>query len=78
MATFMSLAILVTPYLLVRFFAAQHDRTSDPVDPAPKGTRPRRATGTGTGSQEELAWSALDDRQLTRLLINSAPRTSSE
>ncbi len=37
-----------------------------------------RGAWIDAGGQDGLAWGALDDRQLTRLLIDSAPRTISE
>lgn len=78
MSILILLVILVTPCLLIRLFAAQRDRASDPERPAQAWARPRRPTTTEPGSQDELAWSALDDRQLTRLLTTSAPPTNSE
>jgi len=39
---------------------------------------PPRPVRGGTGGPGGQSWSALDDRQLTRLLTDSAPRTTSE
>lgn len=78
MSILILLVILVAPYLLTKMFAAQHDRTSNPDRPAQFWALSRRPARTEPGSQDEVAWSALDDRQLTRLLTNSAPPTSSE
>lgn len=45
--------------------------------PQARPVPPRRVHG-GTGGPDGQSWSALDDRQLTRLLIDSAPRTTSK
>lgn len=72
------LVILWAPYLVARFLRAQRARTPTPSLPQRAwGGLPRKAQ-TDTGSQYGPAWSALDDLQLTRLLTNSAPRTSTE
>ncbi len=39
---------------------------------------PRRRARSGADIQDGQVWSTLDDHQLTRLLTDSAPRTTSE
>jgi hypothetical protein len=53
---------------------AQHARTPTPTPPQPVHAEPSRAQ-LDAGSHDGPVWSALDDRQLTRLLTDSAPRT---
>lgn len=65
------LAMLVfvwMPYLITRLL-----RTAALARVAPPG--PARSDDPG---QDGQVWTALDDRQLTRLLTDSAPRTTSE
>lgn len=63
MAALIVLVILCIPYVVASMIRARHAPTCNPSD---------------TGSQDELAWSALDDRQLTRLLTDSAPPATTE
>jgi hypothetical protein len=79
MVTFLILLILWVPYLMKRLLPdAQQTRTPiqyDTQEAAP-GRRPRARSLTD--GQDGQSWSALDDHQLTRLLTESAPRTTSE
>lgn len=64
------LAILIflwMPYLVTRLL-----RTVEPAR-----AEPPRPAGNNDPSQDEPSWSALDDRQLTRLLMDSTPPTPS-
>ncbi len=81
MDIFILLVIVGTVYAVSRLMpGAQHARTR----PHPTPTYPHQvwAEPSGAqidaGSQDGPAWGALDDRQLTRLLTDSAPRTISE
>ncbi len=79
MVILIALAILWTPYVATKLLLrARHARTPTGAHPQPACAEPPGGAETRTGSQDGAAWSALDDRQLTRLLTDSAPRTSSE
>ncbi len=71
------LAILWMPYVVRMLLRAQHARTPSSVPPQRAHVQPPLGAATDTAAQH-AAWSALDDRQLTRLLTNSAPRTTKE
>ena len=71
------LAICWTPYVVTKLLRAQHAHTPHPAGPTRAHTAPSAGADTNTGTQHG-AWSALDDRQLTRLLTNSAPRSTTE
>jgi hypothetical protein len=77
MALLIVLVIFWTPYLAVKLLRAQHGRTPNGDPPQQACAQPRR-TQTNTGAQDWPAWSASDDRQLTLLLSDSAPRTITE
>jgi hypothetical protein len=64
-----------TPYVVMRLLRAQHARALSPTNPQLARTELPTGTRTGTASQDQPGWTALDERQLTRLLTNSAPRT---
>ena len=72
------LVILCTPYVLTKLLRPQHIRTPSPAYPRRPHTEPPVGAEINDGNQNTSAWSPLDDRQLTRLLTNSAPRTSPE
>ena len=72
------LVILWTPYLVMRLLHAQHARIPTTARPYGARTEPPTGVTTDATSQDEAAWSALDDRQLTRLLTDSAPRSITE
>lgn len=72
------LVILWTSYLVTTLMLrAEHAGTPTPPPPQRVRAEPSRAQ-IDAGSQERPAWDALDDRQLTRLLTDSAPRTITE
>jgi hypothetical protein len=72
------LVILGTSYAVSRLLLrAEPARTPTPTHPQQVCAEPSWAQ-IDSGSQEGPAWSALDDRQLTRLLTDSASRSSSE
>jgi hypothetical protein len=70
MVIFILFAILWTPYLLRKLSPAQRTRT--PTASRLKGAHPEPLNRFHADTRY-TAWSALDDRQLTRLLTNSAP-----
>jgi hypothetical protein len=72
------LVILCTPYVLTKLLRAQHSRTPSLAYPRRAHAEPLVGAEIDTGNQNTSAWSQLDDRQLTRLLTNSAPRTTTE
>lgn len=49
-----------------------------PIHPAQAREEVRSGATSSTGRQDGLTWTALDDLQLTRFLIESARRTDSE
>ena len=75
MAILIVLVIFWTPYLLARLLLARHARRPSPAHRQRAYAQAPSWAQTDTGSPDGLAWSALDDRQLTRLLTDSAPRT---
>lgn len=78
MVTLTVLVILWTAYAVTRLtLRAEHARTPTPTHPQPVCAEPSGAQ-IDAGSQDGPPWSALDDRQLTRLLTDSAPRTITE
>lgn len=76
MITVVLLFIVWVPYFLVRSLRAHHVRTLNENQPHSVAAMPE-AFGK-TGDEPRSAWTTLDDRQLTRLLIDSAPRTITE
>jgi hypothetical protein len=75
MATLIMLAILWSGVVTMLMLRARQVRT--PVwDGSQQGSA--EPPQSSTDGQDGQSWSALDDRQLTRLLTNSAPRTTSE
>ena len=71
------LVILWTPYVVARLLQAQHARTPTTAHPH-AAEEPQGNGASDTTNQMATAWSALDDRQLTRLLTDSAPRSATE
>jgi hypothetical protein len=79
MIILIALVILGTPYLVTRLMLrAQHARTPTAARPPQAYAGQPSGVGTDAGSQDGPAWSAVDDRQLTRLLTDSAPPTITE
>ncbi len=76
MITVVLLLIVWVPYFLVGSFRTHDVRTLNEYQPRSVAAMPE-AFGN-TGDEPRSAWTALDDRQLTRLLIDSAPRTITE
>jgi hypothetical protein len=76
MVILVALAILATPYLVARVLRTQH--ASTPRTAHPQEARAEVSGVAGSASHDGPTWSALDDRQLTRLLTNSAPRSTTE
>ncbi len=68
------LVILWTPFVVPRLvLRVEHARTPTPPHPRPVWAEPPSGAKTAFGSQPGPVWGALDDRQLTRLLTDSAP-----
>jgi hypothetical protein len=70
--------ILCTPYLVSTLLRARCDRTAGRRRLQQVGVKTPIGSKAETASADEPTWSALDDRQLTRLLIASAPRSTTE
>ncbi len=73
------IVILWMPYVM-KLSLPHAQQTQKPTrDGSPQvRAEPPRPVLCGTHSQDEQFWSALDDRRLTRLLTDSAPRTTPE
>lgn len=79
MIVLMMLVFLWMPYVITKLLpTAQQARTPTRDDSQLARVEPLRPAGCDTGGQDGQLWTALDDRQLTRLLTDSAPRTTSE
>ncbi len=73
------LLIVWVSYLVAKNLRAQPTLLSPvPARPRRTGATPPSDERLGAGGQDEPTWSALDDRQLTRLLTDSAPRTTTD
>lgn len=73
------IVIVWTPYAvpkLLQLLSVQDSST--PSSTPPRQARAEPPAGTHTFGQDVPAWSALDERQLIRLLTSSAPRTSND
>jgi hypothetical protein len=71
------LAIIWMPDLVSQL-DARRARTVSPGPPIGAQRELVFATERDTSTEDPPAWTALDDRQLTQLLTNSAPRTTNE
>ncbi len=78
MAILSVLLILWTFYAVLKPTCNQGTRTPSPAHLQPAWAEPPNGLETQAGGQDGPAWSALDDRRLTRLLIDSAPRDNAE
>jgi hypothetical protein len=79
MVTLLILLILWVPYLIKRLLPdAQQTRTPIQYDSQQAAAERQHRARSLTDGQDGQSWSALDDHQLTRLLTDSAPRTTSE
>ncbi len=68
------LVLVWTSFFLGRLvLRAEHVRVHDPAPAPPERAETPSGVSTATGGQDVLGWTALDDRQLTRLLTDSAP-----
>lgn len=78
MFTLVVLVLLWTSYAAILLWPGSHStRTPDLVLPRQARAEPSGAD-LDAASPLGPAWGALDDLQLTRLLIDSAPRTTAE
>ncbi len=79
MVNLIVLVIVWIPFVISRLLLrAQHARTLTSTPPKHVSNQPPSGLDASTGRQDEPTWSALDDRQLTRLLTDSAPRNNTE
>ncbi len=79
MTVFILLVFLFTCYPVMRLMLGAEDARTPTTGYLPQAYPGQpRGVGIDAGSRDGPAWGALDDRQLTRLLIDSAPRTISE
>lgn len=72
------LVILWASYLVPKLLRAQPARIPDLAHPQQPDAVPPAGIHSHVFSQAVPTWSALDDRQLTRLLIDSAPGTTTD
>lgn len=73
------LVIFWTPYVVTMLLRAQRARTpSSPGHPQLAHLELPIGATSDAGTQDVPGWGALDDRQLTRLLTNSAARSITE
>jgi hypothetical protein len=78
MAVFFVSLILCSPYLVMALIRARLARTRRPGRSEQGHTEPPTTVQVDAHDHAGPAWTALDDRQLTRLLIDSAPRATPE
>lgn len=77
MVILIALPVLVASWAAIHLLRRlRHARTS--VHPAQAGAEFPSGESGQSARQGELRWTALDDLQLTRLLIESARRTNTE
>ena len=76
MVILIALAVVCAPFLLTTALRARRARA--PHAEVVNEGHAEVGTVTGIASYDRPTWSALDDRQLTRLLISSAPRSTTE
>ena len=65
--------VLLLPFVVNKLLGAHHARTPSLAPPQAAPLVLPIPTQADTGDRDMSAWSALDDRQLTRLLMDSAP-----
>jgi hypothetical protein len=65
-------------FAITRLLHAQRAHIPTLLWPAQVHAVPPVETEAVIGGQQDAAWDVLDDRQLTRLLTNAAPRTVTE
>lgn len=68
------LMILWMPFVEAKLLPATHASTSPFANARSAAARPRNPVGAETITDDGPVWSALDDRQMTGLLTNSAPK----
>ena len=79
MVIVIALVVFGTPCMVTMLLIrARRARTSTAAHSQAECAEPLGEAETYTGSHDGPAWSALDDRQLTRLLTDSVPRTITE
>jgi hypothetical protein len=78
MAILILLVILLTSHVLRKLLLARPANASRLTRPQSACKRPPAGEQSATGSQGRPLWTALDDHQLTRLLTDAAPRSTTE
>jgi hypothetical protein len=72
------LVLLWTPYVATLLWPRAHSKRRPALVPPRQARAEPSGADLEAGSSHGPAWGALDDLQLTRLLIDSAPRTIAE
>lgn len=73
------LLLVWVSYLATRMLMRDpHVGAATPTRAHQSGAETLRGAATDIRSQQAVAWSALDERQLTRLLIDAAAATNDE
>lgn len=78
MIIFVFLLIVWAPYIIAKVARYRDARTLNETQPRGLRATPEALENIDPSSRSPLAWSVLDDRQLTRLLTDSAPRPITE
>lgn len=78
MVILIALVFLWTPYAVWKVLRARDAGTPSPVQQQPAGARSLGGVQPWTITDDGPVWTALDDRQLTRLLTDSAPGSATE
>jgi hypothetical protein len=76
MLTLIAILLLWSPWAATRLIRAWRAHAPDRVHLAPTGVDRSTPSATVRSPDQSQVWSALDDRQLTRLLTDSAPTPS--
>lgn len=78
MITLVFLLVVWAPCIIARVVSTHGARTLSDNHPRSPRAMPEDPGTNGATDRSPLAWSALDDRQLTRLLTDSARRPITE
>jgi hypothetical protein len=78
MVILVALVILWTPFLTAKMLLARRANAAGTPRPQSSRTQPPSGLASEPCHYDRSLWTALDDRQLTRLLADSAPRSSTE
>jgi hypothetical protein len=78
MVILVALVIIWAPFLTAKLLLAKRANAAQPHPSRSSRTQPPSGAKSETSRHDGPVWTALDDRQLTRLLTDSAPRSSTE